>query len=160
MDFLAGSYYVESLTQRMEFESYKYFEAIEKLGGVIPAIEKGFFQKEIAEAAYRYQKDVDEKRRIVVGVNEYVVDEEMGDLELRRPDPEFELKKIRELKRLKKDREPTVVGPCLDDIRKACNGSDNVMPVLIRASKARVTLGEMIGVMKEAFGGYQDMPIF
>jgi len=160
VDPLAGSYYVESLTQQMEFESYKYFDAIEKLGGVIPAIEKGFFQKEIAEAAYRYQKDIDENRRIVVGVNEYINKERISNQELRRTDPKFELKKIRELKKLKKDRDQKAVKNCLDEIRKACHGSENVMPVLIKASKARVTLGEMIGVMKEIFGGYSDIPIF
>lgn len=159
VDPLAGSYYVEALTQQMEFECYKYFEAIEKLGGVIPAIEKGFFQKEIADAAYRYQKDVDEKRRVIVGVNEYVEDE-APDLELRRSHPEFEAKKIRDLKKLKKSRDQKAVRDRLDDIRRACAGNENVMPVLIDASKAHVTLGEMVGAMREVFGTYRDMPIF
>jgi methylmalonyl-CoA mutase N-terminal domain/subunit len=93
-------------------------------------------------------------------VNEYINKERISNQELRRTDPKFELKKIRELKKLKKDRDQKAVKNSLDEIRKACHGSESVMPVLIKASKARVTLGEMIGVMKEVFGGYNDMPIF
>ncbi len=159
VDPLGGSYYMESLTQQMEYECYKYFEAIEKLGGVISAVEKGFFQREIAEAAYRYQKDVDEKKRIIVGVNEFIEDEE-HEKELRLVDPEFERKKIEDLKKLKRERNAENVAACIDEIRKTAKGHDNTMPCLIRAAKAHVTLGEMIGAFRDVFGEYRDMKIF
>jgi methylmalonyl-CoA mutase N-terminal domain/subunit len=159
VDPLAGSYYMESLTQQMEFECYKYFEAIERLGGVIPAIEKGFFQREIAEAAYQYQREIDQKKRIVVGVNEFMEDEESS-IELRMVDPEFERKKIEDLKSLKSKRDQKKVKACIDEIRKTAEGTGNVMPVLVRAAKAYVTLGEMIGAFRDVFGEYRDVKIF
>jgi methylmalonyl-CoA mutase N-terminal domain/subunit len=159
VDPLGGSYFMESLTRQMEFECYKYFETIDKLGGVIPAIEKGFFQREIAEAAYRYQKEINHKKRIIVGVNEFMDDEEMN-LELRLADPEFERKKIEDLKTLKGQRDRKGVAACIKEIRKAARGTENVMPVLIKAAKAHVTLGEMIGAFRDVFGEYRDLKIF
>ncbi|MCG6533642.1 MAG: methylmalonyl-CoA mutase family protein, partial [Syntrophales bacterium LBB04] len=158
-DPLAGSYYMESLTQRMEFECYKYLDAIERLGGVIPAIEKGFFQREIAEAAYQYQREVDQKKRIIVGVTDFIENEDTS-LELRRADPEFEWRKIEELKLLKNKRDQQKVKSCIDEIREAAEGNVNVMPVLIRAAKVNVTLGEMIGAFRDVFGEYGDVKIF
>lgn len=159
VDPLGGAYYIESLTQQMTFECYQYFEAIERLGGVIPAIEKGFFQKEIADAAYRYQREVENKNRIVVGVNEYV-DDEAYEFIPRETDRQFEKKKISALKTLKKRRNQGKANACIEAIRKVAEGTDNVMPTLIRASKAHVTLGEMIGALRDVFGEYHDMKIF
>ena len=159
VDPLGGSYYVESMTQQMAFECDKYFDAIEKLGGVIPAIEKGFFQKEIADAAYRYQLEIDGKNRIIVGVNEYI-DDDAYSVELRAADPDFERKKIDDLRKLRQQRDKKKAAARIDAVRKAAEGTDNVMTPLIEAAKAHVTLGEMIGAFREVFGEYGDMKIF
>jgi methylmalonyl-CoA mutase N-terminal domain/subunit len=159
VDPLGGSYYVESLTQQMTFECQKYFDTIDKLGGVIPAIEKGFFQKEIADSAYRYQREIDHKERIIVGVNEYI-DDDRYQIELRAQDPDFERRKIEELQILRQKRDGRQTAACIDAIRKAAGGTDNVMPPLIAAAKARVTLGEMIGAFRDVFGEYRDMKIY
>jgi methylmalonyl-CoA mutase N-terminal domain/subunit len=143
----------------MTFECFKYFDAIEKLGGVIPAIEKGFFQKEIADAAYRHQREVDNKNRIIVGINAFIDDDTYA-IELRAADPAFENRKIDELKKLKQKRDKQQVAAGIDAIRRAAEGTDNVMPPLIQAAKAHVTLGEMIGVFRAVFGEYRDMKIF
>jgi methylmalonyl-CoA mutase N-terminal domain/subunit len=143
----------------MAFECDKYFDAIEKLGGVIPAIEKGFFQKEIADAAYRYQHEIDGNNRIIVGVNEYI-DDDAYSVELRAADPDFERKKIDDLRKLRRQRDKKKAAACVDAVRKAAEGTDNVMTPLIEAAKAHVTLGEMIGTFREVFGEYGDMKIF
>jgi len=159
VDPLGGSYYLESLTNKMVEEAYRYFEKIEQLGGVIAAIEKGFFQREIADSAYRYQKDVENKRRIIVGLNEYMEDEEEP-IELREPDPAFEARKIAELKAFKSQRDQKKVKARIEQIREVAQGKEEFMPLLIEAVKDGLTLGEIIGVMREVFGGYREEAIF
>ena len=159
VDPLAGSYYVESLTDKMESESNRYFEEIRALGGVIPAIETGFFQSAIADSAYTYQKEIEEKKRIIVGLNEFIEDKG-APVELRRPEPGFEKEKVTALISLKKNRDQGLVKTCLNEITKVIKGPGNVMPVLIKAVKAHVTLGEIISVMKEVFGEYREESIY
>ncbi|MCD6152738.1 MAG: methylmalonyl-CoA mutase [Syntrophobacterales bacterium] len=159
VDPLGGSYYIEALTNEMESVSYEYFREIENLGGVISAIEKGFYQSAIADSAFKYQEEIEKKKRIVVGLNEFVTDEEM-DIELREPDPEFEKQKVADLTALKKNRDLNVVKTCLSEVRQVIQGSDNVMPVLIKAVKSRVTLGEIINVMRDIFGEFREESIY
>lgn len=159
IDPLAGSYYLESLTNKMESECYRYFETIENLGGVISAIEKGFFSRTIADSAFKYQKEIEEKKRIIVGLNEFVEDEEM-DIELRETDPEFERRKVADLINLKKSRDQNLVKNLLNEIREVIQGTDNIMPSLVKAVKSYVTLGEIIGVMREVFGEFREESIY
>ncbi len=159
VDPLGGSYYVEALTNQMEAGCTSYFEQIENLGGVIPAIEKGYFARTINDAAFQYQRDVEQGKKTVVGLNAFYEAEET-DFELREPDPRFEREKIANLKRLKENRDQALVNTCLDHIRNACRSTENIMPPLIRAVKHHVTLGEIIGVMRDIFGEYREDFIF
>jgi methylmalonyl-CoA mutase N-terminal domain/subunit len=159
VDPLGGSYYLESLTNKMEEGAFGYFEKIEKLGGVLSGIEKGFFQREIADSAYRYQKDIENKRRIIVGLNEYREDGEEP-IETREPDPAFEARKIAELKAFKKRRNPKKVSARTEQICEVAQGDGELMPLLVEAAKDGLTLGEIIGAMREVFGEYREEAIF
>jgi len=159
IDPLAGSYYVEALTNQMETECYNYFKEIENLGGVISAIEKGYYARIIADSAFSYQEEIEKRRRTVVGLNEFFEEEEI-DIELREADPGFEDEKVSGLTALKKNRDQALVKACLNDIREVSQGSDNLMPALIKAVKSYVTLGEIIGVMKGVFGEYREDSIY
>lgn len=159
VDPLAGSYYVESLTNEMEANAWDYINRIDEMGGMIAAIEKGYPQGEIAEAAAQYQRDIEEKKRIIVGLNEFA-DEEDAEGELREKNPTFERQKVADLIELKKNRDQNKVKTCLDEIRNVIQGAENVMPSLIKAVKSYVTLGEIIEVMREIFGDYHDMKIY
>ena len=159
IDPLAGSYYLEALTNRMEAECYHYFKEIEKLGGVISAIEKGYFAKIIADSAFSYQRQIERGEKTVVGLNKFVEQEDV-DIELREADPEFEREKVSDLVELKENRDQALVKACLNEIREVCQGSDNIMPYIIKAVKSYVTLGEIISVMKEAFGEYREESIY
>ncbi|MHA1812547.1 MAG: acyl-CoA mutase large subunit family protein [Candidatus Thorarchaeota archaeon] len=160
IDPLAGSYYVEALTNEMEEEAYKYFDRVEALGGVLEAIEKGFFQKEIANAAYRYQKEVEEKRRIIVGVNEYVLEGEEIKIPVLKIDPEVEKKQIERLNRVRRERDNKKVQEVLDKLRKASEGDENVMPYVVEAVKAYASIGEICDVWREVFGEWEEPKIF
>jgi methylmalonyl-CoA mutase N-terminal domain/subunit len=143
----------------MEEEAYQYFEKIEKLGGVLAGIEKGFFQREIADSAYKYQRDIENKRRIIVGLNEYIEDGEEP-IEMRETDPAFEARKIAELKVFKSQRDQNKVKARIEQIRKVARGEGAFMPLFIEAVKDGLTLGEIIGVMREVFGEYREEAIF
>ncbi len=159
IDPLGGSYYIEWLTDKMEEETYKYFDKVEKLGGVIPAIEKGFFQREIAEAAYKYQKEIDEKRRIIVGVNEYALDEPI-DIPLLKMDEKGEERQIARLKTLRKDRNNQNVERHLAALRKAAQGDENLMPCILDCVHSYATLGETCQVLRDVFGEYEEPAIY
>ncbi len=159
IDPLVGSYYVEALTNQMETECYNYFKEIENLGGVISAIEKGYYAKIIADSAFSYQEEIEKGKRTVVGLNEFFEEEET-DIELREADPGFENEKVSGLTELKKNRDQALVKACLNDIREVSQGSDNIMPALIRAVKSYVTLGEIIDVMRGVFGEYREDSIY
>ena len=143
----------------MEAEAYEYFDKIEALGGVIPAIKKGFPQKEIARAAYRYQKETDEKDRIIVGVNEYV-EEDPIEIALIEMDPEGEKKHLERLNRMRKDRDARKVEEALNRLRKAAEGEENVMPFILDCARAHASLGETTGVFREVFGEYREPIIY
>ncbi len=160
IDPLAGSYFVESLTNKMEREAEAYFDRIESLGGVIPAIEKGFFQKEIADAAFRYQEEIDKKERIIVGVNEYVEENEKIDIPILRIDPEVEKEQVRNLKKVKAERDSEKVTQCLQKLRNAARDGSNLMPRFIECARAYASLGEMIQVLREEFGEYREPIVF
>ncbi|MFA5772706.1 MAG: methylmalonyl-CoA mutase family protein [Thermoplasmata archaeon] len=159
IDPLGGSYFVEYLTDLMEEETYKYFDKIEKLGGVIAGIEKGFFQREIANSAYKYQRDIEKKERIVVGLNEYQMDEEI-EIPILKMDPNGEKKHIARLRKVRKERDNKKFQEKMDKLRKAAEGSENLMPYIIDAVKAYGTLGEITGVLREVFGTYEEPPIY
>ena len=159
VDPLGGSYYLESLTDKMEEEAYKYFEKIEKIGGVMEGIEKGFFQREIVDSAYKYQRDIENKRRIIVGLNEYTEDGEEP-IETRETDPAFEARKIAELKAFKEQRDRNCVSARMEQIREVARGDGEFIPLFIEAVKEGLTLGEIIGAMRDVFGEYREEAIF
>ncbi len=155
VDPLGGSYYVESLTQKMVQEIKDLIATIDDMGGAVAAIEKGFIQKEIASRAYSFQKEIEEKKRIVVGVNEYKVKEDL-ELSISKPDPEHARSQIARLKDLKKTRDQQRVRAALEALRRAAKGEENLMPCFVEAVKLYATLGEICGVLREVFGEYQQ----
>jgi len=155
IDPLAGSYFVEAMTNRLEEETYSYFEKIESLGGVIPAIERGFLQREIAEAAYRYQTEIDTHQRVVVGVNELTEDEPIR-IPLLQMDPEGYERQVARLERVRRERDNEKVGVTLDALRQAAGTTENTMPHILNCVRAYATLGEIMGVFREVFGEYRE----
>jgi methylmalonyl-CoA mutase N-terminal domain/subunit len=154
VDPLGGSYFVETLTNQVEAGAYEYFRRIEDVGGVIPALKSGFFQREIAEAAYVYQLEEDRKERITVGVNEYRTDDAL-EIPLLRVDVEGEQRHIQQLNEVRRRRDNRAVAEKLRALEQAARGTENLMPPLLEAVKAYATLGEMMGVLREVFGEYQ-----
>ena len=159
VDPLGGSYYIEWLTDKMEEETYQYWDRVEKLGGVIPAIEKGFYQREIAEAAYKYQKEIDDKKRTIVGVNDYVMDEPI-DIPLLKMDEKGEERQIKRLNKLRKDRNNQKVERNLNRLRKAAEGDENLMPYILDCVHSYATLGETCQVLRDVFGEYKEPVIY
>jgi methylmalonyl-CoA mutase N-terminal domain/subunit len=160
IDPLGGSYYLEDLTNRLEAEAYDYFARIEKLGGVIPAIEENFQQREIAEASFRYQAEVESKQRIVVGVNRYQLEQE-GEIELLRVDPALEQEQIERVQGVRARRDSAAAERSLVALKEASlREGENLMPLLIDASRAYVTLGEMCDALRETWGTWRETPVF
>ena len=155
IDPLAGSYFVEAMTNHIEAEAYEYFERIEALGGVLPAIEVGFLQREIADAAYRYQREIDGRERIIVGVNEFAGEEPLT-IPLLEMDPEGYRRQVARLEKLRAERDNQAVGAVLEAVRQAAEGVENLMPYLIDAVKTYATLGEITDVLREVFGTYRE----
>jgi len=156
IDPLGGSFFLEAQTNRIEQQAYNYFEQIEQLGGVIPAIEKSFFQSEIADAAYRYQREIDQNIRNIVGVNKYTKKDEQIRIPILEMDPEGYQRQVDRLKNLRKERDSGRVGQTLDRLRIACEGTENTMPYILDCVRAYATLGEITDVMKTVFGLYQE----
>src|SRR3954447_25640559 len=160
IDPLGGSYYVEDLTNRLEAEAYEYFDRIEKLGGVIPAIKENFFQREIADASFRYQHEVEQKQRIIVGVNRYELEDE-PEVEILRIDPALEGKQIERVQALRDRRDSAAVEAALARLKQAAaREGDNLMPPLVVAAKAYVTLGEMCDALRTVWGTWTETPVF
>jgi len=155
VDPLGGSYFLEALTDKMESQAYDYFDRIEKLGGVLPAIECGFFQGEISDSAYRYQREIDQQIRKVIGVNAHK-DQKEPAIPILKIDPEGYKKQVGRIQQLKKDRDQGRVGQTLDRLRVACQGTENTMPYILEAVHAYATLGEITEVMKDVFGTYRE----
>jgi len=159
IDPLAGSYYVEALTGQMAEACEKYFQTIADMGGVIAGIEQGYFQREIAESAFQYQRSLEKGERIVVGLNRYA-DREESEIQLREVAPQFEKDKVAALKKYKEDRDADRLRAKGEELRAVCSGRDNVMPTLVSAVRAGMTLGEAIGHMRDVFGVYREQAIF
>ncbi len=155
IDPLGGSFFLESITNRIEAQAREYFRRIEDLGGVLPAIEAGFFQREIADAAYRYQHEIDTEKRYIVGVNAYS-DEKDYQIPILAMNPEGYRIQAARLAKLREQRDSAVVGQALGRLRSACQGTENTMPLILDAVRAYATLGEIIAVMKEVFGTYEE----
>ena len=155
IDPLGGSYFVEWLTDYMEDEAYKYFDRIEALGGVIPAIRKGFFQQEIANSAYRYQKEVEDRERIIVGVNEYVDEEETEVEPLRVTKAAFN-RQLARLKAIREKRDANKWRKSIDALHKAAEGDANMMPLIVDCVRAEATLGEICDTLREVFGTWEE----
>jgi methylmalonyl-CoA mutase N-terminal domain/subunit len=155
IDPLGGSFFVEAQTDRIEQQAYDYFRRIEELGGVLPAIDKGFFQSEISDAAYRYQREIDAGVRKIVGVNAYAEDKQPA-IPLLEMDPQGYERQVSRLKEVRQTRDNGRVGQALDRLRIACQGTENSMPFIMDAVHAYATLGEIIGVMKDVFGTYEE----
>lgn len=160
VDPLGGSYYIEALTNRLEAEANEYFRKIDELGGVIPAIEMGFFQKEIANAAYRYQKEIEEKKRIIVGVNEFVEKEEKLEIPILYIPPEVEIKQREALAKLRSERNNEVVKEKLALLNQAAVDEKNLMPYIIDCARNYVTIGEMVDELKKVYGVYEESIVF
>jgi methylmalonyl-CoA mutase N-terminal domain/subunit len=159
IDPLAGSYFIEALTKDMEAAAEEYFRKIEALGGVLAAIEKGFFQQEIADAAYAYQQAIEMGERVVVGVNRFASGEPLN-IELLKIDPAVERRQVERLQKLKERRDNIAVAGALQRLAKAASGSENLIPFILEAAKLYATEGEIIGTLKEVFGEYRERPIF
>jgi methylmalonyl-CoA mutase, N-terminal domain len=159
IDPLGGSYYLEELTSRLEQEAYDYFRRIDELGGVIAAIKDNFFQREIAEASFRYQAEVEAEERIVVGVNHY----ELADSEqipILRIDPELERKQIERVQAVRARRDTALVEAALADLKQAAAGDRNLMDPIVAAAKAYTTMGEMCEALREVWGVWRETPVF
>ena len=160
VDPLGGSWYLEKLTDQIEIKAENYFKEIENLGGVIPAIEQGYFQREIARAASDYQAKVDSNKRIVVGVNEYVKENEEIEIPILEINDETGKNQCIKLQEIKNTRDDFQVKETLDAIKIACRNGDNIMPLIIKAAKSYATLGEIVNSMKDEFGEWQETSVF
>jgi methylmalonyl-CoA mutase N-terminal domain/subunit len=160
VDPLAGSYYVEHLTNEIEERAQKYIEQIDGMGGAVSAIEKGFMQREITESAYRFQKEVEAKKRIVVGVNDYVGEEEVP-IKTLQVDPAVEKTLVEQLKEIKRQRNQPKANETLNKLRNAAEReNESLMPFILQAVKEYATLGEICGTLREVFGEYKPLSIF
>ncbi len=160
VDPLGGSYFVEELTQRMEDAAEEYFERIDALGGVVPAIEAGFMQKEIADAAFRHQTELEQKRRIVIGVNEFTAGNEEDQLEILRIPRELEHEQVERVREVRRRRNAARAGRALEQVRKAAaEPRENLMPHILEAVRAYCTEGEIMAAMVDVFGLYTEKAV-
>ena len=160
IDPLAGSYYIEALTNEMEEEAYKYFDKVEAIGGVVAAIEKGFFQREIAEASYRYQKEIESGEMTIVGVNDYVLEDEIISIPVLKIDEEVERRQVERTQKIRSTRDNKKVDEALDGLRKASEGEENVMPHIVKAVREYATIGEIFEVWRDLWGEWDEPKIF
>jgi methylmalonyl-CoA mutase N-terminal domain/subunit len=158
-DPLGGSWFVEKLTDEMELAAYQYFARIDELGGMVEAIRRNFPQREIADASFTYQQELNERRRIVVGVNDFTQEDEEP-TPILKIDPALERKQTDRLAATKAGRDSTAVERALAELKSAAAGEGNLMPPIIEAARAQVTEGEMIAAMQEVFGTYTESPVF
>jgi len=160
VDPLGGSYFVESLTNKMEAEAERIFSEIDSLGGVVQAIEHGYFQKEIADSAYRYQKEFERKEKIIVGINDFAEENEIVDIPILQISPDVEERQRKRLAELKQSRNQEAVEKSLEEIGAAARDGQNLMPVFVKAANNYVTLGEMVDELKQHFGIYEESAVF
>lgn len=161
IDPLGGSYYVEALTDEIERGIQEYMDKVEAMGGVVPAIEQGFFQKEISDSAYDFAKRKATGDRPVIGVNKYVDAQEDQKIEVHQLDPESEARQIRRLKQTRAERDPQRAKAALDHLLTVARDEKaNLMPATIEAVRAHLSMGEITGALREVFGSYQETPVF
>ena len=160
IDPLGGSFYVETLTNEMEEEAERYFQKIEALGGVVPAIEQGFFQREITRAAYEYQMALSRKRKILVGVNEFANENQKLDIPILEIDEEMERDQIRRLNRVKQDRDQDAVRSRLQALERAAAATENLIPYLLDCARVYATLGEISEALIKIFGEYREQAFY
>jgi methylmalonyl-CoA mutase N-terminal domain/subunit len=158
-DPLGGSYFLESLTNELERQAYAYFERIERLGGVVAAIKENFFQREIAEASFRYQREVEREQRVIVGVNRYLLEDEPQP-ELHTIDHALEAQQIERVRALRGRRDSAAVESALAGLKRAAAGETNLMPLLIEAARVHVTIGEICDAFREIWGTWRETPVF
>ena len=159
IDPLGGAYFVEELTNRLEAQAHEYFEQIRALGGVVPAIKENFFQQEIADASYRYQSELEQGQRVIVGVNRYRQDEDQ-ELELLRIDPALEEDQIARVRSLRERRDQAAADAALAKLKEGAAGDANLMPLILECAKADVTMGEMCDALREVWGVWRETPVF
>ncbi|HEV2791040.1 MAG TPA: methylmalonyl-CoA mutase family protein [Solirubrobacterales bacterium] len=159
VDPLGGSWFVEKLTDEMERAAYEYFARIDELGGMVEAIRRNFPQREIADASFRYQQELNERRRIVVGVNDFTQEDE-GPTPILKIDPGLEGKQRDRLAATRAARDGAAVEAALAELKRAAAGEGNLMPPIIEAARTQATEGEMIKAMQEVFGTYTESPVF
>jgi methylmalonyl-CoA mutase N-terminal domain/subunit len=159
IDPLGGAYFLEALTEEMESAAFEYIRKIDEMGGMLAAIEKDYPQMEIAEAAYAFQKELDVGGRVMVGVNQYVVEEDIP-VDIYHADDDLEARQIARTDRVKNDRDNSRVTAGLERLREACEAGTNVMPRLIECAAGYVTLQEMCDVFRDVFGVYRDPGTF
>jgi methylmalonyl-CoA mutase N-terminal domain/subunit len=160
IDPLGGSYFVEALTDRMEREAEAYFRQIEDMGGVVAGIEQGFFQREIAEAASRYQAEIDARRRVIVGVNDFIEKDEKLEIPILRIDPRYEREQIERLGKVRADRDDRRWKSAMDVLRAAIRSEENLMEPVLEAVRAYATVGEIVELMREEYGTWREPEIF
>lgn len=156
IDPLAGSYFVEALTTQMEREAEAYLAEIEGRGGVLRCIEQGYFQREIAEAAYKYQRRIESKERIVVGVNQFTEEGDTGTIPILEIDPKVEQDQVAAVKRLRASRDNDRVQRTLAQLRQVAQGTENTVPAILDCVRCYTTEGEIVDVLREVFGEYQE----
>lgn len=154
-DPLGGSYFIERLTDQIEEEVLRYIDRIDEIGGAVEAIEKGFIQKEIQASAYQYQKDIESQERVVVGVNRFTTSGEQP-IDLLKMDPATSQRQVERIKEVRLSRNQGKVAESLQELRRAAQSDDNLMPYILSAVKAYATLGEICGVLRDVFGEYQQ----
>jgi methylmalonyl-CoA mutase N-terminal domain/subunit len=159
IDPLGGAYFVEALTDQLEEQAYAYFRKIDELGGMVEAVKRGFPQREIADAAFELQTEIDAGRRTVVGVNRYTEGDGQA-TEILRIDPALERKQIARVQAVRADRDEAVVTASLAAIREAGAGRDNLMPLLVDAARAHVSEGEIVQTLQQVWGDYREQPVF
>jgi methylmalonyl-CoA mutase N-terminal domain/subunit len=159
IDPLGGSYFVEDLTNRLEAQAYDYFDRIRALGGVVPAIKENFFQREIADASFRYQSELEAKQRVIVGVNRYQQADDT-ELEILRIDPALEEKQIGRVRAVREQRDAEAAEAALARLREGAAGDANLMPLIIDCASASVTMGEMCDALREIWGVWRETPVF
>jgi methylmalonyl-CoA mutase N-terminal domain/subunit len=158
VDPLGGSYFVEKLTRDMEEEALAYFDTIDRMGGMVEAIERGYPQREVAESSYRFQQSVEKREKVIVGVNDFVAENE-APIEILYIDESAAEKQLAKLETLKRTRDNEAVTRTLGALRDGARGSANTMPLLIDAVRAYATVGEMCDALRDVWGEYEETPI-
>ena len=160
VDPLGGSWYVESLTDKLEAEAEDYFQKVDEMGGVISAIEDGYFQREIARSAFEYEKKINEKSRIVVGVNDFIKEDEKIEIPILEISTDVEENQNASLVRLREERDFQAVAAALENVEASASSEQNLLPPIIEAAHAGASLGEIVTAMKKVFGEWNETPAF